>query len=1240
MLEWRISLNETASAVTSQSQVDRDLTRMEYSMKLSDLIIDGTQSESEISLLRIHPGLNLIQSDRKAPLASIADFIQHVLYGSLSDLQRNQITARLRGRLNVSVAGESYRLTRSTDGMNRLDVVSLSNAASLNPVELPFGKPFALESELFVWDFDQPTTRLETLLTVLSHRFPEYFQAQRFNSESEYIEWRRGAEARLLRLDDLRRQLDSLESERSARQIEVENYQRNDLLQRERCDQELTRLESNIFVSRQDSDRLRQVLTDLDQQIERLRLQIRDHLNQPRRVPVEGPNGITPFLYERLDDLDRQIAAWTRFQEEIQTERIRLRDEMVQWNELTLEQSQHPYFEANRLLVEMERLVADSDQAAARHVEDSSQEARNAARRVRTNCVELHKSLAALCHELGGQYKEIRHHAAVHELKLLRGYFNEIAANIGQLRHAFDDTLTLLCQHDAIGAKAVAEPSSEFQTIARQEGYLQARRRLFGNEPSISRVELRVIAEDQLEENARLSELLNRRDLQVSEIARADARVQSLILEKEKWLEQKRVFGLANGDALRQRIALITAEIERLKADLSILRNQIEQDATVRPYVENPIISAAQTHASGLLGVPCSIRLPINSIRNFEAACGTNGYRPITALNVAEQQLILLSLRIAARVHLRNSGLELPVVIEHLFGALSTSQVQSVFSLLRELGQQGIQFLLLNDQACLDPGWYNSLTIGSFGDYRITTVPTVQTVITSYSNEAESRLQFRENALHSALSWKDLNQSAYVTPPAGAVVYSERVDTKPAFLVNPLRETIRVVNDDVTLKRELRPAESNRFTSRTPIANEIDEKTSLRNIDLVDTMHLNNLASAGVSNVENLLDLDPEDLPANVRAKGFTPSQVDRWQAQAWMLICVPGLVPSKARLLVACGLVEPEQLDATQHDQLLARINRYLVSPDGQRLSYGPERFDQNRIQNWYQSLRSTRNRWRRDGGYSRRLRRKSETPARAPDNSAPKQAAPKNRGRYFDRTQPREYKAGQHFTSFPRAYDERTAEDLSPDDEEKSRDQLQPDRPSRSLRPTSAQNFLRPLNNQAATSDRNATDSNGTRQSTDRNLTRENKTASAGPTKFFLNLSDSVEAAPSIGPKTAERFVAVGINTIKDFLQTTSEQMAEGINFKRISADVIRAWQDQARLVCQVPNLRGHDAQLLVACGVREPEELAQMNPRKLLNLVGPYSDTKEGMKIVRSGKKPDLEEVTDWIEWAKQFRPLQAA
>ena len=93
-------------------------------------------------------------------------------------------------------------------------------------------------------------------------------------------------------------------------------------------------------------------------------------------------------------------------------------------------------------------------------------------------------------------------------------------------------------------------------------------------------------------------------------------------------------------------------------------------------------------------------------------------------------------------------------------------------------------------------------------------------------------------------------------------------------------------------------------------------------------------------------------------------------------------------------------------------------------------------------------------------------------------------------------------------------------------------------------------------------------------------------------------------------------------------------------MSADVVRSWQHQARLVCRIPNLRGHDAQLLVACDMIEPEEIASMQPQSLFRVMGPFSETKQGLKIIRSGKKPDLAEITDWIAWAQQTRSLQAA
>jgi len=144
----------------------------------------------------------------------------------------------------------------------------------------------------------------------------------------------------------------------------------------------------------------------------------------------------------------------------------------------------------------------------------------------------------------------------------------------------------------------------------------------------------------------------------------------------------------------------------------------------------------------------------------------------------------------------------------------------------------------------------------------------------------------------------------------------------------------------------------------------------------------------------------------------------------------------------------------------------------------------------------------------------------------------------------------------------------------------------------------------------------------------------------KFYLNLDDQLEAAPSIGAKTAERFESIGVITVDQFLKQTAESMATKLNYKRITAKLIREWQHQARFVCRVPNLRGHDAQLLVGCDITEPEALATMQPQSLLNVILPFAESKEGIRIIRNGKKPDLEEINDWIAWAAEMRSIQAA
>lgn len=144
----------------------------------------------------------------------------------------------------------------------------------------------------------------------------------------------------------------------------------------------------------------------------------------------------------------------------------------------------------------------------------------------------------------------------------------------------------------------------------------------------------------------------------------------------------------------------------------------------------------------------------------------------------------------------------------------------------------------------------------------------------------------------------------------------------------------------------------------------------------------------------------------------------------------------------------------------------------------------------------------------------------------------------------------------------------------------------------------------------------------------------------RFYLEVNDPIVDAPSIGPKTAQKLYEIDIYTVANLLDAVPAQVASQLNDRRITPDTVAQWQLQAQLVCGIPNLRGHDAQILVACGVEDPLTLSSMNATEFLSKVRKFVDSKEGQRVIRNGRKPDLAEVTAWIEWASASRQVRAA
>jgi hypothetical protein len=136
----------------------------------------------------------------------------------------------------------------------------------------------------------------------------------------------------------------------------------------------------------------------------------------------------------------------------------------------------------------------------------------------------------------------------------------------------------------------------------------------------------------------------------------------------------------------------------------------------------------------------------------------------------------------------------------------------------------------------------------------------------------------------------------------------------------------------------------------------------------------------------------------------------------------------------------------------------------------------------------------------------------------------------------------------------------------------------------------------------------------------------------RAYLFESDDLEAAPSIGPKTAERFAAVGVRTVGDFLECDPHTLAEDLDDPHFDSETLIDWQDQAQMVIDVPGLRGTHAQLLVGAGYRTAEAVAEADPVVLSAHVLKFAATSAGKRVLREGRPPDIEKIKGWVDAAK--------
>lgn len=147
----------------------------------------------------------------------------------------------------------------------------------------------------------------------------------------------------------------------------------------------------------------------------------------------------------------------------------------------------------------------------------------------------------------------------------------------------------------------------------------------------------------------------------------------------------------------------------------------------------------------------------------------------------------------------------------------------------------------------------------------------------------------------------------------------------------------------------------------------------------------------------------------------------------------------------------------------------------------------------------------------------------------------------------------------------------------------------------------------------------------------------AAPADAKHYLALTDDIERAPSIGPKMAEKLAPLGIKSVADLLAASAYLTADSLRSRHVKAETILLWQDQCRLMLDVPGLRGTHAELLAGSGYRTADRLAEADEVALSADVLAFAATTAGKRILRDGQPPDIERIKGWLAAA---RAVQAA
>ena len=301
----------------------------------------------------------------------------------------------------------------------------------------------------------------------------------------------------------------------------------------------------------------------------------------------------------------------------------------------------------------------------------------------------------------------------------------------------------------------------------------------------------------------------------------------------------------------------LSASIRRLEESIRVLKESSRQPLITREASEFLV-----QLTSGYL-----TRIRITAERTVWVQNGAGTWLPYDQLELSRRDQVYFSLCLALTAAFGREGIRLPLLLDEPFRNLKADEVVAAVRLLREFADRGRQIFV-------------------------------------YTTQSHIANQFR-------------SQNVYVRE---LPVYHEPPRIMP--MVSPQPELTETIN------RELDKAYAEAYSDERPVVElsasittnqpeEVDlhdqyylwETSPIEDAPSIDGVTGERFRAIHVNSVRDLLRIDPADAVRRLRMEEVTEEMIHRWQLEAALVCHVPRLRHFDARVLVACGVTDPEQL-------------------------------------------------------------------------------------------------------------------------------------------------------------------------------------------------------------------------------------------------------------------------------------------------------------------------------------------